>query len=515
METAQKLEQQEFDFKNPDYNFVSKNRADRLFYLKKNPKEIPAIRKYYQDHIDDFINDWGCTVDPRNADRNLPVLIPFVLFPRQREFIKWLYSRWKNRQDGICVKSRDMGVSWLTCAFAASLSILHDRVVVGIGSRKEIYIDDNTPKSAFWRIREFLRYLPDFFAPSSVRSAHMRLENHDNGSWIVGEAGANIGRGDRTSLYFVDEAAFVERQEQVDAALSQTSNCKIWVSTINEPGDAFHQKQISGQFDVFEFDWHDDPRKDQAWYDAQRKKYAHDPILLAREIDRDYSASSGDSWIPTRLIEAAQRLGPADIRQDPYSVKLILGVDAAHMGGDESVISPRAGRIAYQQTSFRTVDGPRLAHEIIRMCDQSLQTVYAIVIELDGPGVSCYDTLRQHNRYYDRVYGVHTSSQGDGQSYNLRAKMYRRAKEWLANLPCSVPSDLQFKTQLSSVKYSYKGGKLLLESKERMRKAGFKSPDKADAFALTFAVDEDMLGLPQEIDEEPERDVGRSPYTGY
>jgi hypothetical protein len=37
---------------------------------------------------------------------------------------------------------------------------------------------------------------------------------------LKGEAGDNIGRGDRTTLYFVDEAAFLQRPLLIDAALA-------------------------------------------------------------------------------------------------------------------------------------------------------------------------------------------------------------------------------------------------------------------------------------------------------
>jgi hypothetical protein len=72
-------------------------------------KRIPALKAYYRDHIADFINDWGCTFDPRNTDRNLPGLIPFVVFDRQREWIEWVIGHWRNRRRGLVEKSRPSG----------------------------------------------------------------------------------------------------------------------------------------------------------------------------------------------------------------------------------------------------------------------------------------------------------------------------------------------------------------------------------------------------------------------
>ncbi len=39
---------------------------------------------------------------------------------------------------------------------------------------------------------------------------------------------------------------------------------------------------MSGKVPVFVFDWRDDPRKDQAWYDKQRINL--DPVVLAQEV---------------------------------------------------------------------------------------------------------------------------------------------------------------------------------------------------------------------------------------
>src|SRR6185503_20548727 len=67
----------------------------------------------WDGHVADFINDWGVTFDPRNLALNLPSKIPFVLFPKQREWVDWVCNYlWKNNKDGLTDKSREIGVSW-------------------------------------------------------------------------------------------------------------------------------------------------------------------------------------------------------------------------------------------------------------------------------------------------------------------------------------------------------------------------------------------------------------------
>ena len=59
----------------------------------------------------------------------------------------------------------------------------------------------------------------------------MRLLNPANDATIIGEAGDNIGRGGRTSMFFVDEAAYLERPALIEAALTATTDVRIDIST--------------------------------------------------------------------------------------------------------------------------------------------------------------------------------------------------------------------------------------------------------------------------------------------
>lgn len=478
----------DFDWAAPDYDAVLVERMRRLERLRADPSILSGLNSFYKDNPADFINDWGCTFDPRNAEIGLPTVVPFLLFPKQREFIDWLRTRWGNREDGLAEKSRDMGVSWLCVAFAVWMWKFHPGTVVGFGSRKEEYVDKiGDPKSLFWKVREFIAKLPVEFTPRGYdekkHAPYMRIVNPENGSVIAGEAGDNIGRGARTSLYFKDESAFYDRADSIDAALSQTSNCKIDVSTPNGAGNPFYRKRHSGKYPVFTFHWRDDPRKDDAWYQDQKEKL--DPVILAQEIDIDYNASTNDSFISGEIVTAAQLLGPADVVADgPWRI----GVDAAHFGDDESIIHLRRGRLNLPQIPRRGVDGPVLAGIVEDQCDSLRDDVEAIIIELDGPGISCHDQLKR-GRYADKVYGIHTGATlSDGRNYNVRARMWRNARDYLKEGGVSMPNDSELRTQLSSVKYSYRNGLLLMQSKKEYKSEFGRSPDRADAFVLTHAV---------------------------
>ena len=485
-----------FDWKNPEYERVMLDRAERLTRLREDPRLVVKAKEFYKDHPAHFIHDWGFTVDPRNAEIGRATVMPFLLFPKQQDFVDWLLAGWKERDDGLAEKSRDMGVTWLCVGFAVWMFLFYPGSVVGFGSRKEEYVDKiGDPKSIFWKAREFIRLLPAEFKPAgwntSKHCAFMRIVNPENGASIVGEAGDNIGRGNRTSIYFVDESAFIEHQEEVDNALSQTTNCRVDVSTPNGAGNLFYRKRHGGKIPVFIFAWQEDPRKDQAWYDAQVAK-ADSPVTVAQEIDRDYEASVSDSWIPGELVNAAQARGPADVQAIG---KLMVGVDPARFGDDETVITFRRGRVLIRQVALRKLDVEAVAGRVKLEIQAFKEAPGQIAVDTIGIGSGVADILRGKGNYPDVIVGttvvktvVDVSSAlqlGNGLSYNLRAQMARDVKEWLKG--ASIPKDPKLRSDLTALRYGFRAGELLMESKEQAKKRGVKSPDRFDSLALTFA----------------------------
>lgn len=292
-----------FDFRNPDYPAVFKARAERLAQIRRAPAILEALKLHYKHNPDDFICDWGCTFEVRNPEKGLPALVPFILFPKQREWVRKVMECWKSGKPLITEKSRDCGLSWLSVALGCTLCLFWEGLNIGYGSRKEEYVDKiGVPKALFERGRQFLRYLPREFA-SGWTSAHMRIMFGATGSTMTGEAGDNIGRGDRASIYFTDEEAFLERPALVEASLSQTTNCRVSISTPNGMANPFAQKRWGGKIEVFSFHWRSDPRKDEAWYAKQVDEL--DPVTLAQEVDLDYSASVEGVLIPSAWVQSA------------------------------------------------------------------------------------------------------------------------------------------------------------------------------------------------------------------
>lgn len=302
------------NWREPDYNAIFFARLVRLKRLRSGTpeeryKRVAGLKAYYAENPADFINDWAVTVDPRNAERKLPVLMPFLLFPKQREMIDEVLAAWRSSEGIAIVKARDVGASWVLMALSCTMCLFHADFMAGVGSAKEDKVDrSGDPDTLFYKGRHFMQNVPaEFTGRWSVRdkrcTAHMRIVVPHTGSSITGEAGDNMGRGGRKGWYIVDEAAHIERPKAVDAALAATTNCRIDASSVNGMANSFGERVHSGRCRVFHFSWLDDPRKDQAWYD---KKVAElDPVIVAQEIDCDFSASVEGQIIPSKWVQAA------------------------------------------------------------------------------------------------------------------------------------------------------------------------------------------------------------------
>lgn len=333
---------------------------------------MTILQAFYAGNPAQFIIDWGMTVDPRNVERGLPSRIPFILFPKQEEWIDWFVERWRNREPGITEKTRDMGMSWLTVGMASSICLFNRGVHVGFGSRKEEYVDRiGSPKSLFDKARNFISLLPAEFRDGwdiKKHAPHMRIIFPGTESVITGEAGDGIGRGDRTSFYIVDESAFLERPYLVDASLSATTNCRQDVSTPNGMANSFAERRHSGKIKVFTFHWRDDPRKDQAWYDKQASEL--DPVTVAQEIDINYSASVEGVLIPSEWIQAAIDAHIA-LGIEPTGAK-IGALDVADEGKDTNAFSARLGILLdyLDEWSGKGDDIFTTSQRAITACDQ-------------------------------------------------------------------------------------------------------------------------------------------------
>lgn len=513
----------DFDWKNPDYPAIFQRRLDALGRVRANPSCLPALQTYYRDNPARFICDWGITLNAKNVERGLPSFVPFILYPRQIEWVNWVVSQWRDHKPGITEKTRQMGFSWLSMALACTLCLFHPGMVIGVGSRKQEYIDVlGDPKSLIQKCREFMSALPvEFRGGWNVKehAPHMRMMFPESGSILTGEAGENIGRGNTTSLYFVDEAAFLERPLLVDAALSQTTNCRIDISTPNGMANPFAQKRHSGKIDVFSFHWRDDPTKDDKWYQDQVEFLA--PVVVAQEIDINYSASVEGILIPAIWVQAAID-AHVKLQFKPSGARS-AALDVADQGIDTNAFCGAQGVVITDVVEWSGAESDiyRTTLKAFELCD--LKDYPTLRYDADGLGAGVrgdariINQARQASRNREVNVEAFRGSAGvfeperedvkgrknedffancKAQSWwALRSRFQRTyraiqegvvaAHDDLISLPSGLPSLSKLMVELSQPTYSVNNaGKIVIDKQPD----GAKSPNLADAVMIRFAV---------------------------
>ncbi|RJL71651.1 terminase [Acinetobacter radioresistens] len=329
----------------------------RYYYrilIEQNEQSIQAEMYKCKNDPAHWFNHWIWTYDPRGMPFGLPANIPFVLRPKQVELVDWLIERESTQTHGLIEKSRDEGMSYVVLGFYLHRWLFVEGFAGGVGSRKEELVDKKgDPKTLLHKFRDMFSKMPDWMKPKSfvekVHDNYMRIINPDNGATITGEAGDNIGRGGRTTMYFLDEWAFVERQEAVDAAISQNTNVHIKGSTPNGIGDRFHQDRFSGRYAVFTMPWRNNPDKNwqvelrgkliYPWYEKQIATL--DDVVLAQEVDINYAASVEGVLIPSAWVQAAI---DAHVKLGIEATgERIGGLDVADEGKDKNSFAGRHG----------------------------------------------------------------------------------------------------------------------------------------------------------------------------
>lgn len=355
-----------------------------------------------------WFNQWIWTYDPRGMSFGLPANIPFVLRPKQVELVDWLIERENSQTHGLIEKSRDEGMSYVVLGFFLHRWLFVEGFAGGVGSRKEDLVDKKgDPKTLLHKFRDMFSKLPDWMKPKSfvekVHDNYMRIINPDNGATVTGEAGDNIGRGGRTTMYFLDEWAFVERQEAVDAAISQNTNVHIKGSTPNGIGDRFHQDRFSGRYAVFTMPWRANPDKNwtveyngkiiHPWYEKQLATL--DDVVLAQEVDINYAASVEGVLIPSTWIQAAI---DAHIKLgiEPTGDR-IAGLDVADEGKDKNSYAGRHG-IVLNYLDTWSGKGDDIFGTTQKAMDLSIeQSIDTLFYDADGLGAGCRGDARVIN----------------------------------------------------------------------------------------------------------------------
>lgn len=328
---------------------------------------------------------------------------------------------------------------------------------------------------------------------------NMNLYNIDNPeSWRVdaqtcreenSESFAGLHAANSTPFYIFDEASAVPDKIWEVAEGGTTDGEPMWFAWGNptknsgrffECFNRFRHRWINRVIDSRKVKI-TNKRRLQGWVDD----YGEDSDFVRVRVRGVFPRAGSMQFIANDNVESCMLMDtPPLITTDP----VIMGVDVARFGDDQSIIYIRRGRNARDLhiSKYRGLDTMTLAAKALELsiefdCD-------AIFVDGGGVGGGVVDRLRQLQAV--NVIEVQFGAKATNPNIyaNMRAEMWGKMREAIKQ-GLALPDDIDLKTDLTSIEYGYQRENLIqLEKKEDMKKRGLASPDVADALALTFAM---------------------------
>jgi hypothetical protein len=226
--------------------------------------------------------------------------------------------------------------------------------------------------------------------------------------------------------------------------------------------------------------------------------YGEDSDRFKVRCKGEFPSAGSLQFMPTMAVEAATlRELPPNYHSDRANA-LLIGVDVARFGGDETVIYPRLGYDArsFDPERFNNMDTVYTVGRVIEMVRRFKalgRDVDGIFVDGTGIGGGVVDQLRHLGYHVTEVQAAGTVI--DKEVYRFKGdEMWGRLRDALPKLILPhrhTKHGMDLFDQLTQREYGYTkvGNKLHLESKDDMAERGLESPNVADALALTFAFD--------------------------
>ncbi|WP_245264650.1 hypothetical protein [Aquamicrobium defluvii] len=393
--------------------------------------------------------------------------------------------------------------------------------------------EQDATNNLFGMVDRYHQHVPALVKPSTsaANAKELYFDRLESG-YAVGTAGAKaVGRSQTVQLFHGSEVAFWPNASTHFAGVVQAipdlpGTEVILESTANGVGGEFHERwqqaeQGIGDYIAIFIPWFWQPEYRRAVTDDfvldndeqeymqvhglcmeqmawRRNKIAElkDPMLFRQEYPATaaeaFQMTGHDSYIPAELVLKARK------SDAEASGPLVIGYDPAWKGADRHSMAFRRGRKVERiesRSKLDTMAGAGWAKQVI-----DTEKPVRMFIDVGGVGAGVYDRLIEMG-YGDIVRAINFGSaplepqpldeagRPKGGYANRRAEMWGKSRDWLEEPGgVSIPDRDALQADACAPGYKYDSlSRVVLESKDDIRKRGLRSPDEWDAVALTFA----------------------------
>ncbi len=217
------------------------------------------------------------------------------------------------------------------------------------------------------------------------------------------------------------------------------------------------------------------------WVADKAIRWGVTSTLWKARVLGEFPDTGTDALIPLSWIEAAaaRELQPTE--------PIEIACDVARFGDDESVIGARAGCYYRMLYNARSQDLMTTTGEVVR----ALNDTGATIAKIDevGLGAGVLDRLVEQGRPAAGINAGKPARESE-RFANARAEMFWGLRERFDPREAAIDIDAEddeLQSQLAAIKYKVDSrGRVLIESKEEMKKRGLESPDRADTLAMAY-----------------------------
>jgi hypothetical protein len=219
------------------------------------------------------------------------------------------------------------------------------------------------------------------------------------------------------------------------------------------------------------------------WVEEKRKKWGENHPFWQSKVLGEFPQQSATALLPLDQLFAAARREIMPTEDD--IAHTTIGVDVARFGNDRTVISMRQGgkaRIIHKAVGNDTMETAAIVRKYIHAYQAELAAIDTI-----GVGAGVFDRLSEQE---EPVFAMIASARAkDFITFsNARAEWYWNLREILERGELDIDEeDEELLSELASLQFKVDTrGRILIESKEDMKKRGLPSPDLADGLVLSF-----------------------------
>lgn len=292
-------------------------------------------------------------------------------------------------------------------------------------------------------------------------------------------------------MFFVDEASGVPNEifQPLEGALSTPGAKSLMCGNPTRTNGYFfdsHHKNRA-QFHCIRVSCEDSSRVHPNYINKMKAQYGEESNIYRVRVLGEFPHEASDVLMPLSIVEPA-----IDREVEPTPVKPIWGLDPARYGQCLNALAKRKGNTLIEPVmTWGNVSLMETVGKVVWEYENTPKSErpYEIIVDVCGLGAGVVDRLQELGLPVVGINAGEAPPRGDAHRLQrMRDWLWWQGSEWFRTNAVSIAEDDYLVGELTDVHYSLtSSGKIVVESKKEMLERGVPSPDRADAFLLTFA----------------------------